>query len=178
MTDGSNHGVNRRDSAKLLAAGVLAAGVMSGPAGAEIASAEIGDAAALEAAFRAAFAAAAHEPRAMATARLALLDDAALVIDHDIPFPLDRAAYADHLAFHAGSWARLETRLVDVRIAVHGSTGIASAYFMQRGKPVDSGYRLRAGYCTAVCVRDARGWRALGLHLAPLAGQIIDASPG
>ncbi len=173
MTDGSNHGVNRRDSAKLLAAGVLAAGVMSGPAGAETS-----DAATLEAAFRAAFAAAADQPRAMAAERLALLDDAALVIDHDIPFPLDRAAYADHLAFHGGSWARVETRLVDVRIAVHGNTGIASAYFMQRGKPVDSGYRLRAGYCTAVCARDARGWRALGLHLAPLAGQIIDASPG
>lgn len=131
----------------------------------------------LEAAFRAAFSTAADQPGAMPAARLGLLDDAALVIDHDIPFPIDRAAYADHLRFYAGLWDRVETCLLEVRTAIHGSTGIASAYFVQRGKPVDAGFRLRAGYCTAICAREPQGWRALGLHLAPLASQIIDASP-
>ena len=167
MTDESNNETSRRDSARILAGGVPS----------EPASAEATDKAGLEAAFRAAFSAAADQPRAASAARLGLLGDTALIIDHDIPFPIDHAAYADHLDFHAGLWERVEIRLFDVTTAIHGSTGIASAYFVQRGKPVGSGFRLRAGYCTAICAHKAGGWRAVGLHLAPLASQIIDASP-
>lgn len=202
--DQTDSSLNRGDSAKVTAAGVLAAGIISASASPAVtgtgnldiagtanlddpagtadlgATAQTADAAAaadLEAAFRAAFSVAADRSGAVAEARLALLDEAVLVIDHDIPFPIDRAAYADHLTFQAGVWDRVETRLLEVSTAVHGSTGVVSAYFVQRGKPVDSGFRLRAGYCTAVCTRDLQGWRAIGLHLAPLAGQIIDASP-
>jgi hypothetical protein len=65
-----------------------------------------------------------------------------------------------------------------LRTVVHGESGIVSAYFNQRGKPKDSGFRQRAGYVTAVCVNDAGRWRALGLHFGALAGNIIAASPG
>ncbi len=132
----------------------------------------------LEHAFRAAFATPKDTPGEIAAARLAFLNETALVIDSDVPFPLDRAGYADHLAFHAPHWERLEVQLIEVKTAVHGDTGIVSAYFNQRGKPKDAGFRQRPGYVTAVCARDGQGWRALGLHFGPLMANIMDASPG
>jgi ketosteroid isomerase-like protein len=112
-----------------------------------------------------------------AAARLAFLHDDALIVDHDVPFPMEKAAYADHLGFHTQSWEKVEVKLHGLETRVHGATGIVSAYFIQRGKPKDAGFRLRAGYCTAVCARDGGRWRALSLHMSPLSSQIIDASP-
>jgi ketosteroid isomerase-like protein len=136
----------------------------------------------LEAAFRAAFATPKDRPGDVAAARLAFLHEAALTIDSDVPFPLDRAGYADHLAFHAPHWERLEVQLIEVKAQVHGNTGIVSAYFNLRGKPRDAGFRQRPGYVTAVCTRDGadggESWRALGLHMSPMMAQILQASPG
>jgi ketosteroid isomerase-like protein len=132
----------------------------------------------LEHAFRAAFATPKDTPGEIAAARMAFLNETALVIDSDVPFPLDRAGYADHLAFHAPHWERLEVQLIEVKTAVHGDTGIVSAYFNQRGKPKDAGFRQRPGYVTAVCARNPGGWTAIALHMSPMMAQIIDASPG
>jgi ketosteroid isomerase-like protein len=132
----------------------------------------------LEAAFRAAFSTPADRPGEIGAARLAFLHDAALVIDSDVPFPLQRADYADHLGFHAAHWERLEMQLLELKTVVHGDTGLVSAYFNQRGKPRDAGFRQRPGYVTAVCARSADGWKAIGLHMSPMMAQIIDASPG
>lgn len=164
-------GIARRDSFKVIAAGTLALGL------APAARAASADGADLERAFLAAYRSAADNPAAMPADRLALLADNALVIDHDVPFLLDRAEFADHLAFHAAHWERVETRFHDLRIAVHDTTGIVSAYFVERGKPRGAGFRLRAGYCTAVCARQDGRWQALGLHTSPIIGQITDASP-
>lgn len=173
MTDPETKaGIDRRQSLKALAAGAVGAGfAASAPAAAVPDNG-------LDAAFLAAFKTAADAPGDTPRDRLGLLADTALVIDHDVPFPLDRAGYADHLAFHAAQWERVETRFHEMRSVVHGSTGIVSAYFIERGKPKGAGFRLRAGYCTAVCSLEAGRWRAIGLHLAPLSGQLIDASPG
>jgi ketosteroid isomerase-like protein len=156
----------RRDTLKLLAAGALAA-TMAGPARAA-AAVQVSP---VEQAVRAAFAS--PDP----AARLALLLDDAIVIDHDVPFPLDKAEYRDHAEFEAQAWERVETLFSQSQVAMHGDTAIFSAYFIQRGKPKNAGFRLRAGYCTAVCARTPDGWRVLGLHMSPLSSQIIDASP-
>jgi ketosteroid isomerase-like protein len=133
-------------------------------------------AAGVEAAFRAAFKPAAEGRPG--DARLAFLADQALVVDHDVPFPMDRATYADHLGFHADKWQRHETALSEVKVALHGDTAIVSAYFNERGKPVGAGFRLRPGYCTAVCIQEGGTWQAIALHLSTLSSQIMDASPG
>jgi len=165
-------GLDRRDALKVAAlAGAAALSASS-------AQAQTSEAAGLEAAFRAAFATPKDRPGDVAAARLAFLHEAALAIDSDVPFPLDRAAYADHLGFHGPHWERLEVQLIEVKTQVHGSTGIVSAYFNQRGKPRDAGFRQRPGYVTAVCTRAANGWRALGLHMSPMMAQILQASPG
>ena len=160
------------DRRMLLGAGALAATLASSAAMA----ATVADPA-LEAAFRAAFAAPADAPARLFDARLAFLADTGLYIDQDVLFLIDRAAAADHLGFQARSWERLEVVLTGVKTLVQGGTGIASAYFSLRGKPRDSGFRLRPGFVTAVCLRSQAGWRALSLHLAPLSAQILDASP-
>lgn len=131
-----------------------------------------------EAMFLAAFGAPADKPEAGAAMRLAFLHENALIIDHGAPFPLNKAGYADHLAFQLANLQRSETRFHDISVARHGETAIVSAYFIERTKPRDAGFRLRAGYCTAVCTRTAGSWKALSLHLSPLTAQVTDASPG
>jgi hypothetical protein len=131
-----------------------------------------------EEAFKAAFQAPADQPTQAATARLAFLDPAALVVDHDAPFPLTRAGYEDHLRFRMASMQRIETLFHGLESRGHREGAIVSAYFIERSKPVGSGFRLRAGFCSAVCTRRPDGWRALSLHMSPLNAQILDASPG
>jgi hypothetical protein len=131
-----------------------------------------------EQAFLAAFDVPADKPMAGTAARLAFLMEQALIIDHDAPFPMTKARYADHLAFRMASLQRSETRFHELRSVLHGNGAIVSAYFIERSKPKDAGFRLRAGYCTAVCTRVAREWKALSLHMSPLTGQVTDASPG
>ncbi len=170
-------GATRRDAISLL--GLGAGAVALSPVVAQSAHAATGAAPdTLEAAFRAAFAGAVDKPAQAAVTRLAFLDDAALIVDHDAPFPMSKSGYADHLTFQMAALERSETRFYDVKVALHGNSGIVSAYFMERSKPRDAGFRLRAGYCTTVCNRSGEGWRALGLHLSPLIGQITDQSPG
>jgi hypothetical protein len=131
----------------------------------------------LEAAFRAVFAHPATAREAAGAARLAFLDPGAYVIDHDVPFVMDGAAYADHMGFHAPAWERYEFTLHHVESVVHGTTGVVSAYAFERGKPKDAGFRLRTCFVSAVCAWGADGWRAVMLHISPINAQIIDASP-
>lgn len=156
----------------------LILGAAAGIAVATIASPALSapdDSADLEAAFRAAFAP--SEKGRPGDARLAFLAADALVIDHDVPFPMTRAEYADHLGFQSAQWERYELTLRDIRVTEHGATAVVTAFFNERGKPVDSGFRLRPGYCTAVCSKKDGKWQALSLHLSPLLSQIVDASP-
>lgn len=57
----------------------------------------------LEAAFRAAFATPKDRPGDVAAARLAFLHEAALAIDSDVPFPLDRAGYVTAVCTRDGA---------------------------------------------------------------------------
>jgi hypothetical protein len=127
------------------------------------------------------------EPAGLRAAFLRLLDPAtresmlapaAIVIDNDAPVPMDRADYADHLAFHRPLWESRALVPYDITLRQTGETGIATAYLMDRGKPKDAGFRIRPSYATAVFARTGAGWQAIGLHIGPLNGQLIDISPG
>lgn len=173
-TDTASDGLARRD---LLSAAAVAGtvAVASTPATAQPAANP--RAQSLEAAFRALFDHPADARKAAGDARLAFLAPGAWVIDHDVPFVLDAAGYADHMAFHADSWERYEFRLHHVETRVHGATGVVSAYAFERGKPKTAGFRLRTCFVTAVCAWSGGGWQAVALHISPINAQIIDASP-
>jgi hypothetical protein len=101
-------------------------------------------------------------------------------IDEDLPFPLDKAGFVDHIQFHlSGLWDSMLWKPQKLSFAVHGGTGLVSGYFVLRGKPKHAGFRLRPGFCTVTCAWDtaASAWRALNIHLSPLRAQILDASP-
>lgn len=174
MTDPVGQGVERRGVLATLALGGLAMTASAVAAGTGPATAT----ADLAMAFEQAWSTPPGSTSVPVERRLAFLADTAVIIDDDTPFVLDRPAYADHLAFHAGSWERFEWLPHGLAAAVHGDTGIVSTNYIERGKPKGAGFRLRAGYCTAVCVRQGDGWRAISVHMAPLSGQLIDASPG
>ena len=109
----------------------------------------------------------------------AFLDEGALVIDEDTPFLLDKAQFREHLEWHLGGlWSAIEWIPREPRFDTFGTTGLVSAYFTLRGKPKDSGFRLRHGLVSLVCHWDGAAWRALSLNLDPLSGHIVDASPG
>ena len=126
----------------------------------------------LVAAFRAAFVGSPD-----VEARLGFLAPHAVVVVHDVPFPLDREAYGEHLRFHEAGWESLAWVPLRVSATVHGSTGVAHALFNERGKPRDAGYRQRPGFASAYCARVDGRWTALGLHLSPLRSQVLQASP-
>jgi hypothetical protein len=110
--------------------------------------------------------------------RLGFLLPDGLVVVHDVPFPLDHAAYADHLAFHGGNWDLLEFAPQDIEtVAVSPENAIVSCFFLERGKPKDAGFRLRPGFATATCMLVDGEWRALSVHFSSLRSQILDASP-
>lgn len=110
--------------------------------------------------------------------RLGFLLPDGLAVVHDVPFPLDHAAYADHLAFHGGNWDLLELVPQGVEtIAVSAENAIVSCFFLERGKPKNAGFRLRPGFATATCMLVDGEWRALSVHFSSLRSQILDASP-
>ena len=172
------HGQDITDTDRRTFVGALAmAGLVGAALDVPAAAATDPSAQALEAAFRQAFttqAAGPFDPKL----RLAFLTPDAIVIDHDVPFPLTAVGWADHLAFHAANWERHEWLAYDLTARLRGDTGIVSCSYAERGKPKDAGFRLRAGTCLAVCAREGSRWRAVGVALSPLSAQILDASPG
>jgi hypothetical protein len=106
-----------------------------------------------------------------------LLPDGHAVV-HDVPFPLDHAGYADHIAFHGGNWDLLEFVPQGVEtVSVSPENAIVSCFFLERGKPKNAGFRLRPGFATATCMLVGGEWRALCVHFSSLRSQILDASP-
>jgi hypothetical protein len=90
---------------------------------------------------------------------------------------MDKAQYADHLAFLANAWTRCEVALLEPRTVSSGDSAAVSFLFSLRGVPKDAGFRLRPGVVSAQCVQEGGNWRAIGLHFGALRGQILDASP-
>ena len=111
---------------------------------------------------------------------LGFFEDAALFVDEDNPFVLDRAGFDDHMRFHAsGIWDHMVLRTQEQRFDVFGTTGLVSCLITRRGKPRDGGFRQRHGVGTFVCHWDetAGRWRGTCLHLSTLLAHTNKCSP-
>lgn len=107
-----------------------------------------------------------------------ILSDAA-IFDEDIPFRVDRAGFQDHIAFHtSGIWEGFGWKPYDVRFARAGATGVAAGFAMFRGKPKDSGFRLRPMMFSQGWTRRAEGWRLASWQQSPIVGHVTEQSPG
>lgn len=120
----------------------------------------------------------AHAGAFDAARRAAFLLPRGMAVVHDVPFPLDYTAYADHLTFHRNYLEMLEFLPKQVEtVPVSPDNVMVSCYFLEHGKPRDAGFRLRPGFATSISVRSNDEWRALALHFSPLQSQLLDASP-
>lgn len=110
---------------------------------------------------------------------MSFIDERCVILDEDLPFPMTKAQYRDHLEFRQSNWESMAWMPYDTRYDVEGQTGIVSTGFTIRGKPRGSGFRLRHGLATVVChYEDGLGsWQAVSLTMDPLLGHIEGASP-
>jgi hypothetical protein len=107
-----------------------------------------------------------------------ILPDAA-IIDEDLPFRVDRAGFEDHIVFHtSGIWEGFAWKPYSVRFAEEGSTGVAAGFAMFRGKPKDSGFRLRPTLFSQGWVRTPAGWRVASWQQSTIVGHVTGQSPG
>ncbi len=101
------------------------------------------------------------------------------IIDEDLPFRVDRAGFEEHVAFHtSGVWEGFAWKPYSVRFARMGGTGVAAGFAMFRGKPKDSGFRLRPTLFSQGWVRLAEGWRVASWQQSPVVGHTTRQSPG
>lgn len=129
----------------------------------------------LEAAFLSAFN---FDPVAGKTAFEKFLDENATVIDDDQTNILDKSDWLDHFAFHSAQlWESVEIVHYDLESYIVGDTGIVTSNYTIRGKPVDDGFRLRHGVCSASCYLSGEGeWRAMSVVLGPMMSYVRNAS--
>lgn len=111
---------------------------------------------------------------------LALFDADAVIIDEDLPFRVGKREFVDHLGFHGRQiWESFSWVPRSVRIEVFGSTGLVVGGATFRGKPIDSGYRLRHMLQTmGWTLGPDRIWRIVLFHQSPMIGHLADGSPG
>lgn len=103
----------------------------------------------------------------------------AMIVDEDIPFRVDRAGFADHIAFHtSGIWDGFAWKPYGVRFARHGAAGVSSGFAMFRGKPRDAGFRLRPMLFSQGWTRLPQGWRVASWQQSPIIGHVSRQSPG
>jgi ketosteroid isomerase-like protein len=172
--------VNRRRRTLLAAGGVAVLGAAAGtaPVAAGAAAARGADVASLQAAF----------DRLSQTLNggdvagfLGLFHERALVIDEDSPFRNTKAEFIDHLGFHGpGNWQGFAWVPRETRLYVRGDTGYTAGTVTFRGKPVDSGFRLRHMMHTIGWNRPSAAgeWKIVLFHQAPLYGHLHGTSPG
>lgn len=103
----------------------------------------------------------------------------AMIVDEDIPFRVDRAGFADHIAFHtSGIWDGFQWKPYNVRFARKGPAGVSAGFAMFRGKPRDAGFRLRPMLFSQGWVLRAEGWRVASWQQSPIVGHVDRQSPG
>ncbi len=102
-----------------------------------------------------------------------------VMIDEDSPWRLDLAGFQDHIGFHGGNlWESFAWKPSDVRVQVSGLTGVIAGSATFRGKPRDSGYRLRPLLYSQGWIRDGSEWRMVLWHQSPVVGHVTRSSPG
>lgn len=108
----------------------------------------------------------------------AILADA-VIMDEDLPFPVDRAGFEAHIAFHGPAiWEGFAWKPSDVRFVADGEAGFVAGFAMFRGKPKGSGYRLRPMLFSQGWSRGAAGWKLASWQQSPVVGHVTQGSPG
>jgi ketosteroid isomerase-like protein len=108
----------------------------------------------------------------------AMLPDA-VIMDEDLPFRVYKAGFQNHIAFHGpGNWEGFAWQPQDMRYTEAGETGVVAGFAMFRGKPRDSGYRLRPMMFTQGWVKQGAGWKLASWHQSPIVGHVTGQSPG
>jgi ketosteroid isomerase-like protein len=121
--------------------------------------------------------------RALAIGDLArfygLIRPDAVIMDEDLPFRVDRAGFEDHIAFHGPlNWEGFAWKPHDIRFVENGATGLVAGFAMFRGKPKDSGFRLRPMMFSQGWSCGSEGWRITTWHQSPVVGHVSVPSPG
>lgn len=109
----------------------------------------------------------------------AVIDDDVVILDEDIPYPLSKQGFQDHISFHGPqNWEGFLYKPREYKLAVQGDTGVIAGYSTFRGKPRDAGYRQRHMMFSQGWRKDGQGWRLVSWHQSPLDGHILGVSPG
>lgn len=107
-----------------------------------------------------------------------ILEDA-VIMDEDLPFRVDRTGFQEHISFHtSGIWEGFAWKPHDPRIVSRDDAGTVVGFAMFRGKPQDSGFRLRPMLFSQGWVKRAEGWRMSSWHQSPVIGHVSAQSPG
>lgn len=107
----------------------------------------------------------------------AILPDA-VIMDEDLPFRVNRAGFEQHIAFHGPKiWEGFAWRPHEPRFTAVDGTGSVTGFAMFRGKPRDTGYRLRPMLFTQGWTRTGAGWRIVSWQQSPVVGHTDHPSP-
>ncbi len=107
------------------------------------------------------------------------IDPRAVILDEDLPFRVDRGGFEAHIAFHGpGNWEGFQWKPSHARFLTAGLAGVVTGFAMFRGKPVDSGYRLRPMLFTQTWHREDGDWKVTSWHQSPIVGHVSTQSPG
>ncbi|MEO0410487.1 MAG: nuclear transport factor 2 family protein [Pseudomonadota bacterium] len=102
----------------------------------------------------------------------------AKILDEDLPFGGDRAAFEDHISFHGpDNWQGFAWVPRDLRFTQHSGAGSVVGYATFRGKPVDAGYRIRPMMFSQGWRKGKDGWKLALWHQSPIVGHITRISP-
>jgi ketosteroid isomerase-like protein len=103
----------------------------------------------------------------------------AVIMDEDLPFRVDRAGFRAHIDFHTTDiWQGFAWLPSGMRYAVAGDAGVVTGFAMFRGKPRDSGFRLRPMLFSQGWTRTGNAWRLASWHQSPVVGHVSNQSPG
>ena len=109
---------------------------------------------------------------------LQLHHEQAVFVDEDSPFRMSRDDFVDHLGFHGKNiWEGFAWVPRSSSFRVFGDTGVVAGNATFRGKPRNAGFRLRHLLYTHGWTRVKGEWKLLSMHLSPVAGHIVGASP-
>jgi hypothetical protein len=102
----------------------------------------------------------------------------AVILDEDLPFAGDKAAFQDHISFHGpANWEGFAWKPKDVRILCQDGAGSVVGFAIFRGKPRDAGYRLRPMLFSQAWAWMQGRWQLVAWHQSPVIGHVSQQSP-
>ncbi len=106
-----------------------------------------------------------------------MIEDA-VILDEDLPFAGDKAAFQDHISFHGpDNWEGFAWKPRDLKIACAGDAGSVVGFSTFRGKPTGSGYRIRPMMFSQGWFLSSGQWKLASWHQGPIIGHVVNQSP-